>query len=141
MDSILAELNPEDVFSIVEFNSMVKVWNVPLVKVTYTQGDDPYEFYGEHTEKPKEKIEQVLPPSFEASQENVDKAKQVIKQLEANGGTDIQSALKTGLEIVSRNKDPKAHQPIIVFLTDGEPTVGEFSTEKITSTVSQRMQY
>lgn len=57
-------------------------------------------------------------------------------KLNAYGGTDIQSALKIGLQLVHQNllKD-KTHQPLIIFLTDGEPTVGETSTDKIISTV------
>ena len=77
MNSILGELKPEDSFSIVEFNSVVKVWNVPRVKVAYQEGEDPFIGYGEPTEVPKEKLSQEIPPSFEASEDNVKKAKEV----------------------------------------------------------------
>lgn len=60
---------------------------------------------------------------------------QVVEQFSANGGTDIQNALKIGLKLVAGN-DQKSHQPIIVFLTDGEPTVGESNTDRIISSVS-----
>lgn len=38
MKSILTELKEEDVFNIVEFNSIVKVWNVDAVAVQYESG-------------------------------------------------------------------------------------------------------
>ncbi|XP_050295503.1 inter-alpha-trypsin inhibitor heavy chain H4-like isoform X21 [Anthonomus grandis grandis] len=138
MDSILSELKPEDLFSIVEFNSVVKVWNIPEKKVTYQLGDDTYFYYEPTTEKPKEKIDQVLPASFQATAENINKSKEAIKQFNANGGTDIESALKIGLQIIAKTQGTnKDHQPIIVFLTDGEPTVGETITSKITSKITE----
>ncbi|XP_066249128.1 inter-alpha-trypsin inhibitor heavy chain H4-like isoform X3 [Euwallacea similis] len=137
MDSILAELKPEDVFSIVDFNSRVHVWNIPERAVSYNRGDDPFLYYHKSgTEAPKTK-EQVLPPSFPASAENIESAKQIIKEFHANGGTDIESALEVGLKIVASTADPKSHQPILIFLTDGEPTVGEIDAEKITKKITE----
>ncbi|XP_019767638.2 inter-alpha-trypsin inhibitor heavy chain H4 isoform X1 [Dendroctonus ponderosae] len=132
MDSILDELKPEDVFSIVEFNSLVKVWDVSTIRVSYMEGEDPYIYSDRDTTTP---ATQVLPPSFPATESNIINAKEVVKQLDANGGTDIQSALKIGLNIETSNAI-KIHQPIIVFLTDGEPTVGESNTERIVSSIT-----
>lgn len=39
MKSILSELKPEDVFNIVEFNSIAKVWNIPAVAVQHETGN------------------------------------------------------------------------------------------------------
>lgn len=63
--------------------------------------------------------------------------------MNAYGGTDIKSALEVGLKLVKKNKDEKndSHQPIIVFLTDGEPTVGETTPDKITSSVRNTLDY
>lgn len=58
-----------------------------------------------------------------------------MKGLESYGGTNIYSALKLAMEIVAMNENPKTHQPMIVFLTDGEPTVGIVNTRKIISKV------
>jgi Ca-activated chloride channel family protein len=61
-----------------------------------------------------------------ATQEQVQKAGQFIAGMEARGGTDIDTALTAAL---------KYRQPgmpsYLVFLTDGQPTVGETDTEKI----------
>lgn len=58
-----------------------------------------------------------------------------MKSLESFGGTNIYSALKVAMEIVAMNENPKTHQPMIVFLTDGEPTIGIVTTTKIISKV------
>lgn len=80
---------------------------------------------------------QPLPPAYEVTEKNLENAKKVVAKLNAFGGTDIQSALKVGLELVEKNLvTDKKHQPLIVFLTDGEATVGEVDNEKIISTVS-----
>lgn len=61
-------------------------------------------------------------------------------QMAPTGGTDIFDALKVGLHLVElaqpQSKDADMPQPIIVFLTDGDPTVGVTSTEQIISKVS-----
>lgn len=83
----------------------------------------------------------TLPPPYQVSDDNIKKAKQVVDKLSAFGGTDIKSALEVGLKIVKMSKEDtnNTHQPIIVFLTDGEPTVGETQPEKITAAVRINM--
>ncbi|HPI02462.1 MAG TPA: VIT and VWA domain-containing protein [Candidatus Goldiibacteriota bacterium] len=50
------------------------------------------------------------------------KAKNFIRAIDAEGGTDINSALQDALSML---KKEKGRLPVIVFLTDGLPTVGE----------------
>ncbi|XP_018570730.1 inter-alpha-trypsin inhibitor heavy chain H4 isoform X2 [Anoplophora glabripennis] len=140
MNSILAELKKDDIFNIVEFGTIVKVWNIDKTQVQYESGSDDY--YSFTTENPeaifKNKTAQPLPPAYQATEENLEKAKEVVAKLNAFGGTDIQSALKVGLELVEKNLETdKKHQPLIVFLTDGEATVGEVDNNKIISTISE----
>lgn len=56
----------------------------------------------------------------------------------ATGGTNIYEALRVGLHLVklrqTRTGDKNA-QPLIVFLTDGDPTVGKTSPTDIISQV------
>lgn len=47
MNSILSELKKEDIFNIVEFSSIVKVWNIDKVEVQYELGEDPWRPLGE----------------------------------------------------------------------------------------------
>jgi Ca-activated chloride channel family protein len=55
-----------------------------------------------------------------ATKANIDKAERFIDKLEATGGTDINDAL-----LLAIKKQPDPNRPkIIVFLTDGLPTIG-----------------
>ncbi|KAJ8946459.1 hypothetical protein NQ314_008887, partial [Rhamnusium bicolor] len=75
---------------------------------------------------------------FAATEENIKKAEEVVKKLNAFGGTDIKSALNIGLQLVENNlKGGNKHQPIVIFLTDGEATVGEVDNEKIIKNVTE----
>jgi Ca-activated chloride channel family protein len=57
----------------------------------------------------------------EGSKQNIENAVEFVKQLQARGGTDIYEALKTALELLDEDSN---HPKIVVFLTDGRPTVG-----------------
>ncbi|MFO7947129.1 MAG: VIT domain-containing protein [Armatimonadota bacterium] len=61
----------------------------------------------------------------------VKRARKFISDFEASGGTDIDSALKTALKYRVKEKTN-----YVVFLTDGQPTVGETDEQKITDNVS-----
>ncbi|XP_030760053.1 inter-alpha-trypsin inhibitor heavy chain H6-like isoform X13 [Sitophilus oryzae] len=138
MNSILGELKPEDTFSIVEFNSDVLVWNVHTVEVTYKEQSRENIFQPiRNPPLPEIQRDNILPPAFKATEENINNAKRIIGQLEAMGGTDIQTALKLGLQIIAKSDKNDSQQPIIVFLTDGEPTVGQTDTNIITSKISE----
>ena len=63
-----------------------------------------------------------------ADEENLDSASSYINSVEANGGTNINDALLSGLGMLTEN--PEA-VPLIVFLTDGNPTSGQCQTDII----------
>lgn len=63
------------------------------------------------------------------SPEAVRDAVAFVGALEANGGTNIQDALTRALSFTSFNERPQ----YLLFLTDGQPTVGETSESGITS--------
>lgn len=63
-----------------------------------------------------------------ATPENLAKAQKFVEETEASGGTNIDEALKAGLALL---KKETGTQKMLVFLTDGLPTVGETSTETI----------
>ncbi|XP_056645310.1 inter-alpha-trypsin inhibitor heavy chain H4-like isoform X1 [Diorhabda sublineata] len=137
MKSILQELKKEDIFSIVEFGSVVKVWNIDKQAVQYESGIDEWAKPDNSEALFTNRMQQPIPPPYPASDEYLKKAEGVVEKLKAYGGTDIESALRVGLEIVLKNKEDKKHQPIIVFLTDGEATVGETNNDRIISTISE----
>ncbi|XP_076256962.1 uncharacterized protein LOC143194223 isoform X10 [Rhynchophorus ferrugineus] len=131
MDKILNELKPEDSFSIVEFNATVSVWDIALVEVTYQKSCESY-YYSVDSQKPEE-VNKTAPLSFKATPEMIDNAHRVITKLEASGGTDIHGSLEVGLEIINRTEADDTLQPIVIFLTDGEPTAGITNTTAILS--------
>jgi Ca-activated chloride channel family protein len=66
-----------------------------------------------------------LEPATEA---NVAGARRFVENIEASGGTNIDEALRAALTLL-RNEDGR--QKMVVFLTDGLPTVGETNSETI----------
>jgi uncharacterized protein YegL len=86
MAAILGQIGPNDVFSIVDFDSEVKDVLIAMKGI------------------PK----------------NIADAVEAVKSFEAGGGTNIRDALLRALEIV----DQSEMKPLIVFLTDGEPSEG-----------------
>ncbi|OPZ88032.1 MAG: von Willebrand factor type A domain protein [bacterium ADurb.Bin429] len=58
-----------------------------------------------------------------------------IKGLTAIGGTNIHGALETALHQLTHVADAAGRPPVVVFLTDGLPTIGETSTNRILTAV------
>ena len=63
----------------------------------------------------------------DASEANIKKAEKFINDLKAVGGTNIEEALNLALK--EKEKGNQTH--LIVFITDGKPTIGETSDEKL----------
>ncbi|HEV2131040.1 MAG TPA: VIT domain-containing protein [Longimicrobiaceae bacterium] len=68
-----------------------------------------------------------------ATAQEIAAARRWVDGLEANGGTNISGALAEAFR--ARNSD--AHLPIVVFLTDGLPSVGEQNPERIAQQAEQ----
>lgn len=62
----------------------------------------------------------------EGTNENKKRAKEFIESINAIGGTNIEEALKLALQ---ESNDDRLH--IIVFITDGKPTIGETNEDKL----------
>lgn len=71
---------------------------------------------------------------LEASKENIAKALKAIDQIEATGGTNIDGALRAALG--SDFSTGSTHAKMIVFMTDGLPTVGVTDPQSILSGVA-----
>ncbi|XP_052747417.1 inter-alpha-trypsin inhibitor heavy chain H3 isoform X3 [Bicyclus anynana] len=148
MNSILSDLRPTDCFNVVEFNSNVKVHDLKDAEIS-----SPPNTYSFNLNSPVD----IVPPAL-ATPENIDLARITVSRLSANGGTNIYKALHVALNVihnkesyknqenptnitsVERNKgtdkNKNVTEPLIIFLTDGEPTVEEFDTDRIVSSVS-----
>jgi len=64
---------------------------------------------------------------------NLRAAKRYIAGLRAEGSTNISEALRTALEV----KPAEGRLPLVVFVTDGEPTVGERNPDAIAAIAAQ----
>ena len=75
--------------------------------------------------------------AYPVSESSIKLAKDFVRQMIATGGTNINDALVLALRntqsLLSRTK----RTPIIIFLTDGEATVGETSTDEIARNVKK----
>ncbi len=72
---------------------------------------------------------------LDASSEQVTRAKKWVDDLEATGGTAINDALASALELRTRDE---GRTFTVVFFTDGQPTIGETDPEKILKTVAAK---
>lgn len=69
-----------------------------------------------------------------ATRENMSAAARWIDDLRADGGTNIHDALLAAFEAES----PASRLPLVVFMTDGLPTVGETAVDRITAMAESR---
>jgi Ca-activated chloride channel family protein len=72
-----------------------------------------------------------------AAKDNVDAALKFVDALHASGGTAIDDALQHAIAIASHSSD---RPYLIVFLTDGQPTIGETSEDKIVADTTSSTQ-
>jgi Ca-activated chloride channel family protein len=63
-----------------------------------------------------------------ASRENVAKAQAYVQELEAIGGTNTDEALALALK---SNAESSTRPKIVIFMTDGKPTIGETDEERL----------
>jgi Ca-activated chloride channel family protein len=69
----------------------------------------------------------------DASPANIDQARAAVDGLTADGGTDINSALTQGAQLLR----PDGRPTYVVFMTDGQPTVGETDVIRIIANAKQ----
>ena len=74
-------------------------------------------------------VERMFDSARKATDANRDEALKFVSDMEASGGTAIDEALTTGTAAIT---DPET---LVVFLTDGEPTIGETDIKKIAANV------
>ncbi len=73
----------------------------------------------------------------EASVDNIAKASQFFSSLKPNGGTAIEDALSKALDI-GKDAGGQGRPYLVVFLTDGMPTVGATNEDQIISSVMKK---
>ncbi|XP_003473567.3 inter-alpha-trypsin inhibitor heavy chain H5 [Cavia porcellus] len=111
LTTILLDLRPQDHFSIIGFSNRIKVWKDHLVPVT---------------------------PN------NIIDGKFYIHLMSPSGGTDINGALQAAIRLlnnyVSHNDIEERSVSLVIFLTDGKPTVGETHVPKILNNTKEAAQ-
>jgi Ca-activated chloride channel family protein len=75
-----------------------------------------------------ESADALFPHLVSVTDENLSKARRFVENIEASGGTNIDDALKSALGLFN---EEDTRQNMIVFLTDGLPTVGETNINTI----------
>ena len=78
-------------------------------------------------------VEAFRPELQRANAASVDAAIAWVNGLEAGGGTNIDGALRTGLRMLTDSSRPN----YVLFMTDGEPTVGERNEMQIASNAAR----
>ncbi|XP_054859915.1 inter-alpha-trypsin inhibitor heavy chain H6 [Eublepharis macularius] len=113
MHVILSDLHQDDHFNIITFSDTVSVW------------------------KPGQ--------SIPVTSQNIQRAKNYISKMEADGWTDINAALLAAASVFNHSS-AKAGKgireqriPLIIFLTDGEPTSGVTASSRILSSAQQAL--
>merc|ERR1712110_168841 len=116
MFPVLDDMKPEDFFNIITFSTSVNNWSPSALT---NEGD------------------QLAIPS---TKENKKKAISHVLDLEAEGGTNINSAMLEGLdlakEVLTSESLPQGVASMLVFLSDGEATEGETSGQAIKANVA-----
>ncbi|XP_069320042.1 inter-alpha-trypsin inhibitor heavy chain H6 [Eulemur rufifrons] len=113
MNVILGDLQANDYFNIISFSDTVSVWKAGGL--------------------------------IQATNQNVHSAKDYLGHMEADGWTDINAALLAAASVLNHsNQEPGrgpsvGRIPLIIFLTDGEPTAGVTTPSVILSNIHQAL--
>uniref|UniRef100_A0A4W4E269 Inter-alpha-trypsin inhibitor heavy chain H3-like n=1 Tax=Electrophorus electricus TaxID=8005 RepID=A0A4W4E269_ELEEL len=84
-------------------------------------------------------VQDWKPELLQATERNLDEAKTFVNMIKARGGTDIDSAVLAGVEVI--NSHPRqGSASILILLTDGDPTAGETNPESIQASVKSAIQ-
>merc|ERR1711910_266596 len=139
MFTVLNDMKPEDFFNIITFSSSVSNWS-PSALFESCNGEVDIGFFQCLEEYSSEFTEEGSQAAIPATKENKKKAIRHVLDLEANGGTNMNSAMLAGLELakeVIRSETlPQGVASMLVFLSDGEATEGETSSKAIKENVA-----
>ncbi|KAK4880127.1 hypothetical protein RN001_008273 [Aquatica leii] len=139
MLKILDQLNEQDSFNLVEFNSNTRIWDLNNHSNSEWYPHSNNYWYSETNQRVVNLENGSFPRAYSANADNIKKAKDAVNALQSDGSTDMYKGLEVGLHLIEVERTDKNNkvkrQPIIIFLTDGEPT--DYSTEIITTKTSE----
>ncbi|XP_039291480.1 inter-alpha-trypsin inhibitor heavy chain H3 [Nilaparvata lugens] len=144
MLKILSDLNPQDHFSIVLFSDNAYVWSKAKTAVMKKILDEGfYNLDNETLAILDDHRNEIL----QATPDNVKTAKEFVELIKPTTSTNIIDGLRKGLKLVKEGKETldttkEPSQPIMFFLTDGEPNVDLTDPVEIvneTSTLNEQL--
>uniref|UniRef100_A0A0P5SFG8 Uncharacterized protein n=2 Tax=Daphnia magna TaxID=35525 RepID=A0A0P5SFG8_9CRUS len=141
MNSILDQLREDDLFSVVEFSTGVSEWDLrkPYKALETYYYNIPV---GDTTEVPQNRTE--LEESFglyddifayPVTERSIKRAKEFVNTMDVTSSTNINDALLLALKNSQSVQSRLRLTPIIIFLTDGEPTSGVVDKTEILANV------
>ncbi|XP_018562161.1 uncharacterized protein LOC108904193 [Anoplophora glabripennis] len=133
MMNILPKLHPEDLFSIVQYENSVHLWDLNLISYDVIPA---YPTYGSLASQLQQS---VIPEAILATPQNIEIAKHIVNGFIADGGTNAIGGLEVGLyliKLVQEQHQSRHYEPILVFLTDGLPNTGISDPSQIISLIS-----
>uniref|UniRef100_A0A1B6GTQ8 VWFA domain-containing protein n=1 Tax=Cuerna arida TaxID=1464854 RepID=A0A1B6GTQ8_9HEMI len=140
LDVILPDIDPKDYFSIVLAHSFAEAWSPSTL---YRKGPPMQaEYDREQMLKSEHNLTETLSPQFlvEATPANVELALKYLKEAEL-GASYLMGGLKTAVDLANLGAEQwKAESesplPLILFLSDGQPTIGEVDEAVIVNQVT-----
>ncbi|KAK9736763.1 Vault protein inter-alpha-trypsin domain [Popillia japonica] len=140
--SLCGTSTTEDKFHLIEFSTVVSVWDIHNEDNSVRYPSTEPSFFLVDNDRPKEDITlKRFPGRNDVNPDNIKDTIKLIDILDADGGTNIADALKVALYLVDvdkrTNPSNDAPQPMIIFLTDGEATVGQTESHKIVAEVQE----
>nr|CAD7402716.1 unnamed protein product [Timema poppensis] len=139
MTTILSDLRPGDFFSIIIFSTYVQVWDPEHIRPQVID----YNYYSENKERttPQELLRSSIVPATPA---NIRIAKEFVGSLVDDSSTNIYGALLKALDVVRLGRNLTSSndvlyenpEPMIIFLTDGQPNEEESDLTVIADTVT-----
>lgn len=132
MANILEQLNEHDSFHLVEFNSKTRVWNLNNFEESVWYPNETV-----YTLEARQILQNTkFPTAYLANADNIKKAKVAVSNLKSDGATSMFGALEVALHLVQQERQKaSSRQPMILFLTDGEPT--DYSTDEIMKNITE----
>ncbi|XP_069689636.1 inter-alpha-trypsin inhibitor heavy chain H4-like [Periplaneta americana] len=140
MTIILGDLNEGDLFSIILFSDAVQVLDLALNESAMETKMNSF------AEGNRDSSDELTPTAIAvATPENIAKAKKFVGKLTVVAGTNIYDGLKKALDVAELGRstwpgrkaaDEQRPEPIIIFLTDGQPNTGVSDPDTIVSRVT-----
>ncbi|KAI9554284.1 hypothetical protein GHT06_019556 [Daphnia sinensis] len=141
MNSILDQLREDDLFSVVEFSTGVSEWDLrkpykPLETYYYNiPTEDTTEVSQNKTELEESfgLYDDIF--AYPVTERSIKRAKEFVNTMDVTSSTNINDALLLALKNSQSVQSRLRLTPIIIFLTDGEPTSGVVDKTEILANV------